>query len=56
MGLPTSLPAVILYRILSNSEETCSEVAERNVQKIGRHFCHDAIDRDDSDDDEEGVE
>jgi hypothetical protein len=56
MGLPTSLPTVILDRILSNSEETCSEAAERNVQKIRRRFGHDAINRDDSDVDEEGVE
>jgi hypothetical protein len=49
MGLPTSLPAVILNGISSNSEETCSEAAERNVQKIRGHFGNDAINRDDSD-------
>jgi hypothetical protein len=46
MELPTSLPAVILDRILSNSEETYSEAAERDVQKICRRFGHDAINRD----------
>jgi hypothetical protein len=56
MGLPTSLPAVILDRIFSNSEETCSEAAERNAQKIRRRFGHDAINRDDSDVEEDGVE
>ncbi len=52
MGLPT----VILNRILINSEETCSEAAERNAQKIRRRFGHDAINRADSDDDDDGVE
>ncbi len=56
MGLPTSLPTVILDRILSNSEETCSEAAERNAQKIRIHFGHDAINRADSDDDDDGEE
>jgi hypothetical protein len=58
MELPTSLPAMTLDRILSNSEETCSEAAELNAQKIPRRFSHDAINRADSDvdEEEEGVE
>ena len=43
MGLPTSLPAATLNRILHSSEATCSEAAERNVQKILRRFGDDAI-------------
>ncbi len=56
MGLPTSLPAVILNRILSNSEETCSEATERNAHKIRRRIGHDAISRADSDDDDDGIQ
>ncbi len=56
MGLPTSLPAAIRDRILSNSEETCSEAAECNAQKIRRHFGHDEINHAESDDDDNGEE
>ncbi len=60
MGLPTSLPAMILDMILSNSEKACSVVAERNAQMIGRRFGHDAINcadlEIDENKDEEGVE
>jgi hypothetical protein len=56
MDLPTSLPAVIFDRILNNSEQTCSEAAERNAQKIRRRFGHDTINRADSDDDDDGLE
>ncbi len=56
MGLPTSLPAVMLNRILSNLEETCSEAAERNAQKTRRRFGHDTINCADSDYDDKGVE
>ncbi len=51
MGLPT----VILNRILINSEETCSEAAEHNAQKICRRFGQDAINLADSDDDDDKV-
>jgi hypothetical protein len=56
MGLQTSLPAVVLDRILGNSEETYSEAAERNAQKIRRRFGHNAINRTDLDDDDHEVE
>jgi hypothetical protein len=47
---------VIFDRILSKSEEICSEAAEHNVQKIRKPFSHDAINRAGSDVDEDGVE
>ncbi len=56
MGLPTSLPVVILDKILSNLEDSCSETAEHNAQKIRRRFGHDAINCADSDDDDDGLE
>ncbi len=56
MGLSNSLPAVILERILRNSEAICSEATERNAQNICRRFGHDAIKRTDSDGDDDRVE
>ncbi len=50
------MPAVILDRILSNSEETCSDAAERNAQKIRTSFGNDVIKRADLDDDDDWVE
>ena len=43
MGLPSGMRSTVLQTILHNSDETCSEAAERNAEKIARRFGIDAL-------------